>query len=72
MRTRHRKVYCGLRSHTLEELTEFWKPWSEYDHSCDQAVTWADFKSNVAVKEVAALATSGSWKIFEAALMLMK
>ena len=27
----HSRVYGGLRSHTLEELTEFWQVWSEYD-----------------------------------------
>ena len=37
----------------------------------EQAVTCADVKPNIVVKEVAALDTSGSWKIHEAALMLM-
>ena len=50
----------------------FGKVWSEYDHSIEQAVTWADVKSNIAAKEVAALATAGSWKIYEAALVLLE
>ena len=41
----HRRVYGGLRSHTLEELTEFWQVWSEYDRPIEQVVTWTDISS---------------------------
>ena len=36
----------------------------------EQAVIWADVKSNIVVKE--ALATFGSWEIHEAGLILME
>ena len=66
----HRRVCWGSMSHTLGELAEFSKVWSEYDRSIELAVTWADVSFNIVVKEVAAPATSVSWKICEAALTL--
>ena len=46
----YHRVYGRLRSHTLEELAEFWKVRSEYDRPMEQAVTWADVKSRIVVK----------------------
>ena len=46
----HRRVYGGLRSHTFEELANFWMLWSEYDWPIEHAVTWADVESNIVVK----------------------
>ena len=66
----HRRAYGGARSHTLEQLAEFGKVWSVYDRPMDQAVTWADVKSDIVVREVAAPATSASWETYEAALIL--
>ena len=51
----HRRVCWGSMSHTLGELADF-----------ELAVTWADVSFNIVVKEVAAPATSVSWKICEA------
>ena len=61
-----------MESPTPEELAEFWKVWSEYDRPIEQAVTWADVKSNIVAEGLAAQATSSSWKIYEAALMLVE
>ena len=56
----------------MEELAEFWRAWSEYNRPIQQAVTWADVKSNIVVKEVAAPATTSFWTFYQAALMLME
>ena len=66
----HRRAYGGARSHTLEQLAEFGKVWSVYDRPMEQAVTWADVKSDIVVREVGAPATSASWETYEAALIL--
>ena len=62
----------GFRSRTLEELVAFWKAWSDYDRPMEHAVTWADVKASIVVKEVAALATKDPWKMYEASLMPME
>ena len=57
----HSRVYGGFKSHTLEELVEFWRVWTECDRLTEHTVTWADVKANIVVKEFPA--TSGSCKI---------
>ena len=48
----------------MGELAKFW---GEHDRPMEQAMTWADVKANIMVKEVAA-----PWEMYEAALMLME
>ena len=68
----HSRVHEGLRSHTLEELAAQWKAWSVCDRPISQAVTRADVKANIAVKQVASPVTSDARNMHEASLMLME
>ena len=43
-----------------------------YDRPIRQAVKWTNVKANIVVKQVAALTTNDSWKIYDASLMLME
>ena len=50
--------------------SSFWKAWSVFDRSMEQAVNWADVKASVVVKQVAPPVPSDPWDIDEASLML--
>ena len=67
----HRRVFDGLRSHTLDTLAALWRAWSEH-RLVRQAVTLSDVKANIVVKRVASPVTSDPWETHETSLMLME
>ena len=53
------------------QVAALWKAWSKYDTPMEQAVTWADVKANIVVKQVAAPVANDPWETNETSLMLM-